>query len=465
MVLRSSIEPATWPAVLTGKSATLLAGQQQLDESQWWSPAEMRVRQFALLQPLVEFAAQSLPFYAERLQTAGWQPGMALTEALWAAVPVLTRDQARDAGERLHAPVLPASHGRSGFVTSGGSTGIPVRVYKSELAQTMWEMLHVREKLWAGDDLHGTLVRISTGQGLAPELVAQLESPEGFVTPNWGGLDDTLWHTGTFGWLADRHPLAVQAAFLQRLEANYLFTVPATLRLLLAYFRNTGTRLPSLRSVWVMSEMVDDGLRQACQEVFGCEIIANYSAAEVGFIGLQCPLHRHYHVQSEMNLVEILDPSNRPCAVGEAGRVVVTPLHNYATPLLRYEVGDLAELGEPCPCGRGLPVLARISGRIGDYVVSASGQRRRFNPDHYALAKIPAVVEFQFRQRSLERIELALVISRPLQPAELGTIQGLCADFFGPEFQIDITFHTILPRTPAGKLLPFVSDLPRAGAV
>ena len=465
MLLKSSIEPASWPAVLTGKAAVLLAGQQQLDESQWWPPEQMRARQFESLQGLVDFAAQQVPFYADRLQAAGWQPGMALTEAIWARLPVLTREQVRDAGERLHAPAIPPSHGRTGFVTTGGSTGTPVRVHKSELSMTMWEMLHVREKLWAGDDLRGTLVRISTGPTDNAEVMAQVRKPEGFISATWGGLDDAIWPTGTFGWLADRHPLPVQAAFLQRLQANYLFTVPSTLRLLLAYFRHTGERLPSLRRVWTMSETVDDGLREACRAVLGCEIIDNYSAAEVGFIGLQCPQNRHYHVQSEMILVEVLDASGRPCAAGETGRVVVTPLHNYATPLLRYEVGDLAELGGPCNCGRGLPVLARISGRIGDYIVSAIGRRRRFNPDHYALSKIPAVVEFQFCQRSLERIELMLVVAQPLTDAEMQTVTAVCTDFFGPEFQIAITFHASLPRTPAGKLLPFVSDLPRGGAV
>jgi phenylacetate-coenzyme A ligase PaaK-like adenylate-forming protein len=61
--------------------------------------------------------------------------------------------------------------------------------------------------------------------------------------------------------------------------------------------------------------------------------------------------------------VEVLDEEGRPCAPGETGRVVATSLNNFAMPLIRYETGDTAEVGAPCPCGRGLPVLTRIMGR------------------------------------------------------------------------------------------------------
>ena len=88
-----------------------------------------------------------------------------------------------------------------------------------------------------------------------------------------------------------------------------------------------------------------------------------YSSQEVGYIALECPTGESYHVQAENVLVEVLDDQDRPCSPGDVGRVVVTALHNFATPLLRYDIGDYAEVGAPCPCGRGLPALRRIMGR------------------------------------------------------------------------------------------------------
>ncbi|MGH7124669.1 MAG: hypothetical protein ACREFI_09880, partial [Stellaceae bacterium] len=75
-------------------------------------------------------------------------------------------------------------------------------------------------------------------------------------------------------------------------------------------------------------EIVDPALRHICREAWGAEIVDTYSCEEAGYLALQCPQHRHFHVQMESSLVEILDARDRPCAVGETGRVVVTPLHN-----------------------------------------------------------------------------------------------------------------------------------------
>src|SRR5215510_10900500 len=91
-------------------------------------------------------------------------------------------------------------------------------------------------------------------------------------------------------------------------------------------------------------------------------------------MALQCPDHEHYHVQTECILLEVLDTHGGPCAPGRAGLVVATPRHAFAMPLVRYVVGDYAEVGPPCPCGRGLPVLARIMGRTRNRLVLETGE-------------------------------------------------------------------------------------------
>ena len=88
-----------------------------------------------------------------------------------------------------------------------------------------------------------------------------------------------------------------------------------------------------------------------------------YTCQEAGYLALQCPDYPHFHVQSENVLLEVVDDVGQPCGPGEVGRVLITSLNNFATPLIRYELGDYAEVGAPCPCGRGLPVLKRIMGR------------------------------------------------------------------------------------------------------
>lgn len=463
--LLSPIEAVSWPAVLSGPDAQVMALQYQLNESQWWSPDRVRAHQFQQLGQLATHAVRHVPFYAERLRAAGLELTRELTEASWARVPILTRSQAQQAGDALNARSVPQQHGTSSVAASSGSSGVPVRVRKTELDNLLWFAAHVREELWHRDGARGVLARIRrVPPKLTAEQALQVRSPAGLMLPDWGPPISRLWQTGPMGVLDDRVAIADQAAFLERLQPEYLHVFPANLRLVLNHFREQRARLQSLRSVWTMSETVDDSLRELCHDVFGCRIVHHYSAAETGYIALQCPKHEdRYHVQAESLLLEVLDDAGLPCKSGEIGRVFVTPLHSFATPLLRYEIGDEAEVGEMCACGRGLPVIRRIVGRVNDYLVTPSGQRHRVESGYYRLCKIPAIREFQLVQRAVDHVELAVVLSRPLTEHDTAEIQGMLRHDFSPELRFTISVRDVLPRTAAGKLRTFISEVSPPG--
>ena len=83
-----------------------------------------------------------------------------------------------------------------------------------------------------------------------------------------------------------------------------------------------------------------------------------------------------FHIRAEHSYVEILDEHNQPAKPGTPGRLVVTAFGNYATPLVRYDVGDIATLSEnsTCRCGRGGTLVERIIGRVEDYIVTPDGR-------------------------------------------------------------------------------------------
>ncbi len=456
MDLRASIEHVAWPAVMGGFAAELMALQWQFNASQFWSPERLRQAQFRQLELLVAHAASKVPFYAERLREADIDPTAHLTEDAWARLPVLTRRDVQRAGDKLHAP-SPAAHGAISEVASGGSTGVPVHVRKTGLDNLLWNAIHIREEFWHRDDPAGTVVRLrGVPAHFPPEHSAAMNSREGLILPDWGPPASLLWKTGKMGLMHYVRPAAEQEAFLRRMQPEYIYTLPSTLRLLLAQWRGAPFKL---RSVWTLSEAVDDTLREACRTVFGCRIVHNYTSAETGYLALQCPQSDVFHVQSETVLLEVIDGDGRPCKPGEIGRVVVTPLHNFAMPLLRYEIGDEAEPGLPCACGRGLPVLARIVGRIHDFATLPTGERRRVQPGHHELAAIRAIHEYQLIQRSRERIEILIVASRKLTNEEESAIRIIHSTKIGPEFHYDITYCDAIPRTPGGKLRPFISEV------
>ena len=348
MRLRSALGTVAFPTVLAGRPAELMALQRQFDDSERWPPARRAAARWAQLGQLVAHAA-TIPFHAARLRDAGIDPGAPLTEAAWSRLPVLTRAELPQAGG-----IAPTTHGEVSEAASAGTTAPPVRVRKTALDGLFWQAALVREERWHRARPEGLVLRLTAIPAHLPApLAARARGRDGLLLPNAGPPVNDIWHTGQL-LLADaaRPPDSVRA-LLRRHRPSYLLTTPATLRALLPHLEG----VPRPLAVWTIGAAVDPGLRAACEARLGAPIVANYAAAETGYMALQCPDHPHYHVLDEHCLLEVLDDAGRPA---ETGRVVVTPLHNFATPLLRYQIGDIATRGPACACGRTLPVLTHI---------------------------------------------------------------------------------------------------------
>jgi phenylacetate-CoA ligase len=207
-----------------------------------------------------------------------------------------------------------------------------------------------------------------------------------------------------------------------------------------------------------MGEAVTPEVRAACRAAFGVALADMYSAEEVGYMALQCPEHEHYHLQAESAIVEIVDAAGDPVRAGEVGRVVVTPLHNFATPLLRYAIGDHAELGPPCPCGRGLPVVARILGRTRNMVRLPDGTRHWAALESQRFAAIAPIIQYQIVQTAAG-IEMKLVARRRLSADEERQLCAMVQWALGHPFAVAFSYHDSIPRGPGGKFEEFRSEL------
>lgn len=123
-------------------------------------------------------------------------------------------------------------------------------------------------------------------------------------------------------------------------------------------------------------EEVTSNIRQIAAEVFGAKVLGQYSSTEAGAIAHPCPNGGGFHVCAESVYVEVLRDDGTHADPGEPGRVVVTPFGSTALPLIRYEQGDRAVMGEQCACGRGLPLLLSIEGRTNQLFRHPDGRCR-----------------------------------------------------------------------------------------
>lgn len=195
------------------------------------------------------------------------------------------------------------------------------------------------------------------------------------------------------------------------------------------------------------------------REAWGVEIVDSYSSEELGYIALQCPEHEHYHVQMESLIVEVLDENGMPCGVGEVGQVAVSTLHNFAMPLLRYASGDYAEVGAPCGCGRGLPVLTRILGRQRNMLLKPDGGRYWPSFPSEVWADIAPIEQFQVIQRDLDNLELRIVALRELTLAEGAALLAALRDALGSDYRITLVRLAQIPRAAGGKYEDFICEV------
>ncbi len=452
LIPRSSRKDILWPALPRSDEAQCLSLLYQLEASQWWPPEVLRAQQFRQLTALLGHAVQTVPFYAERLRAAGIEPGAPLTEAAWARIPLLSRDDLRDAGMALHSGALPGGHGRIHKHTTSGSTGKPVTVLKTALESLYWQCFTLRDHIWHGRDLTKKLAAIrSVGRDKA-------KYPKGLRNRSWGAGTARLFANGPAVLLNVETSIENQARWLKRENPYYLLTLPTNLLHLADHCRREAIELPNLRDVGTLGGVLQPEVRDLCRQAWDVPVIDLYSAQEVGYIALQCPEAEHYHLQAESALVEVLDARGQPCQPGAWGRVVVTPLHNFAMPLIRYDIGDNAEVGEACACGRGLPVLKRILGRARNMLTLPTGELISPGFVNDWFDGFP-VKQFQIVQRALDRLEVRIVPGRPFTDAEEKKAREGMIDRIGHPFEITFTYHDEIPRGPGGKYEDFKSEL------
>ncbi len=443
----SALEQVLWPAMPGADGARMLAMQHQFAQSERWPPQALASAQFAQLGLLLRHAQATVPFYRERL--AGLALDQPLDAAAFSRIPLLRRQDIQESFAALASQAVPADHGRSYSGESSGSTGRPIRYLKTELNDVFWHAFTLRDHLWQRRDFSGKLAAIRGPGRIQPG------SGQG-----WGVSTDTAFHTGPVAMTTTDLSLAGQAEWLMEQNPDYLISIASNVQELARHCGRQGLRPSRLREVRTYGEALHPELRSVVRSAWNVPVTDMYSCREGGYLALQCPQHEHYHVQAEGVYLELLDDDGRPCAPGSLGRVVITPLHSFAMPLIRYEVGDYAEAGMPCDCGRSLPVIRRIAGRVRNMLRLPGGGLRYPRFGEYEFGAFEAVRQFQVVQKAMDRIEVSLVATRPLSPAETAALRELILKNLAHPFSVSFVYCDAIPRSAGGKYEDFRSEVP-----
>lgn len=409
------------PLIVPPRTAQALHAERQFAAFERMAGSEQEAVLQQRLTQLARHAAAHSPVWRQRIGPIG-RAGVRLAD-----LPILQRRDLQENFAGLRARTARMTEDKIATMRSSGSTGRPVEVEVFlPTNRIIYQALMLRDYRWHGRDARRPIAVIK-------------DEPDGTLD-SWAPCFAHLGLSGTVhrANLVDHDPDWL-SAWLRDRRPDYLSTTPAMALRLADIARADPSRRIPLREIVTYGEVVRPELRQAAREAFGARVSDRYSCEEAGWLALQCPHGDHLHVLSLSTIVEIVDDQGRPCAPGQPGRVLLSHLHGHAMPLLRYEVGDLAEWGEPAGCGINLPVLSRIWGRSRSFIRLPDGSRRlaRLTGDHWR--RHAPVREYRVVQYADLLIEAFVVADRSLTPGEREALAAMLVEVFGHPFRILVT--------------------------
>lgn len=428
-------------------------------QRQWLPEAVLLADQSCRLREMVAYAAENSPLYARRIPAHGGRHDPA---DVLADVAPLTKEDLRGNLERMLAGEFrPGKPGRRRMhrQTSGGSTGVPVRVVVDKPGYAAYYAPKLLGHEWFG---------VAPGAREARMFSRPLQ---GFSLLRQR-LEDIALNRILQAFFLDDGVLGAFYRRMQRFHPKLLYGYTDALYRLAVYGREHGLdgRELDLRLVLCACETLYDFKREELRRFFGCPIASEYGSSETGIIAFECSEGR-LHVFTDNVFLEVLDSSGRPAAPGEAGEVFVTSLVNRAMPLIRYRLGDMVTLDSgPCACGRHMPGLRSVEGRSTDFLVDSRG--KLIHPMlliHIIKADgmDDKIRQFQFVQTDDNHLTLKLVRGPRYTPEVGAAVAARLQQLLGEAMRVELQFVDRIDPERSGKTRYFITHLavPAAEAV
>ena len=430
------LERALLPAHNLVKGRKYARHRRFLAESQWWPLERLLEFQWQELRSLVQHCFQSVPYYQKKYSEAGIRLDDIRTVADFSRLPVLTR---AEVNEHRDALCSTAYRGKLLPHSTGGSSGVPTRFFRT-IESYDWRTA-------AMDRVYGW-----TGCRLGERAVYLWGAPVGRVPR--GQLLKARAHNyllrhlvfNTFSQSQERWSeiYARTVAFRPKWIVGYVSSLEE-----FSWFleRQSMPPLPGVKAVIAAAEPLDEQTRARISKAIGSPVFNTYGSREFMSIAGECEEHSGLHINSENVLVETaLSPQEGP------SEILVTDLHNYGMPFLRYSIGDAGVLDNtPCACGRGLPRLRTIDGRLLDLLRTANGRLVPGEFFPHLLKDVPEILEYQVEQKEIDRIKVSVVLSHPLSRNSQAFLEEEFKKVIGDGTRVEITNVDRITRLPSGK--------------
>ena len=419
-----------------------------LQESERWTRDAFQDYQWSRLRKVLTNAFARVPHYRDLMREKGFSlEDFRDFEALW-RIPILRKEDLRGhESEFIDQAALPVIGGRN---FTSGTTGTPLRLFEHRLAFSKRWAFVVRLRAWAGLPNPFFPRRAHfTGRNIIPLH-----------------QDETIyWRRNLFqnSLLFSTAHISVESAIhywraLHQFQPELIDGYPSSLLSLVRIWKEQKLPCPSPKAIIVTSETLFPSDRAELEEAFHAKVFNQFAASEPSCFWGDCE-YGNLHVNPEYGITEILDENGQPAAPGIPGAVVVTSFLNPGMPLIRYRLGDMATLSpdQSCPCGRNMPIISFVEGRIEDFLyVPQRGFVMRVDP---AFKGLSGIREAQVVQETLTGIRVLIVPDQEYSSETQRLLERGLRLKLGSEVRLAYDLVDAIPRGPNGKFKPVVSKV------
>ena len=419
-----------------------------LEKTQYWPQERLEALQVDHLRRLLRHAGATISYYRDLFHSIGFKPDAVRSLKDMQCLPILDKVTISSQADRFisSAAIHPLC-----WLRTSGSTGQPFRFVRTRLAQSYKIASRLRFRRWYGVERCDPGLLVGGIAPVASDWKAQWMSRLHYFATNRVSVHSSDLHG---------NGLEAAARLIDQYQVKYIMGYPTGICALADYLVGSGRKLSHYpQAIFTNSETLFNETRGGIRTAFGIEPRADYVATE-GCIAHECP-EGSLHVDMEEALVELVP--------GEPGsdlsEVVITYLHSFDFPFIRYRLGDIARwFAKPCPCGRGLVTIDAVIGRSTDAIQMPDGRRFTAANINMRIAHFPFIENV--RQYQIVQIDRGCLELRLLDTPETGndTAQLFAAALSKLLRPLEVTVVKMpeLPREKNGKFRPVVG-LPTKG--
>ncbi len=423
----------------------------ELKQSQWLTTEQVKELQEMKLRKLVRHAYQHVPFYRQRFDEAGIKPSDIQTIEDLQKIPLLSKQDVR---ENLYFDLLSDNHKKEEVlrIQTSGSTGEPFVCFADRHQLEIRWAATQRSLEWTGyrfGDKQARLWHQTIGMNFFQIVREKLDAMfnRRLFVPAYELSDKNL---EKFIDMIVKH----QPVLIDGYAESFNF--------LAHYVKQHG--LPGIKPKALMSsaQALPEQSREIIEKAFGCKVFDKYGSREFSGIAYECDAHDGHHVVAESYIVEILK-DGRPARPGEVGEIVITDLSNNCLPFIRYRIGDLAVAMDntvTCACGRGLPRIGKIEGRVQAIIVGTNGNyvpgtffAHLFKDYDYIIR------QYQVLQEEVGSMVLKVIKAPGFNEEAFGEVLKELRKFLGSDMEINVDFVEHIPMVRTGKQQGSISKI------